>query len=187
MHDTTGPVQLLGVGFPAGARFEGRIAEELDRLESSGAIRILDFVFLHKDAATGALVRMDLAGTSAEPRVTTLLEGEPDDPGDGGDEWPHEGRGAFRLTAGDLREVAQALEPDTSAGFIVFEHVWARGLEAGDRRHGRRAVRRGLPHARRGRRDRRLGVAGVRRRRTGARSRAGGRPARAGRRSSTAG
>ena len=126
MHDTTGPVQLLGVGFPEGTQFEGRIAEELDRLESSGAIRILDFVFLHKDAATGALVRMDLEGTSAEPRVTTLLEGET---GDDGDEWPHEGRGAFQLTAGDLREVAQALEPDTSAGFIVFEHVWARGLK----------------------------------------------------------
>jgi hypothetical protein len=123
MEGTTGPVQLLGVGFPEGTRFEGRIAEELDRLESSGAIRILDFVFLHKDAATGALVRMDLEGTSAEPRVTTLLEGETDD---GADE---EARGAFRLTAADIREAADALEPGTSAGFMVFEHVWARGLK----------------------------------------------------------
>ena len=36
---------------------------------------------------------------------------------------------AFRLTPDDIREVADALDPGTSAGFIIFEHVWARGLK----------------------------------------------------------
>jgi hypothetical protein len=36
---------------------------------------------------------------------------------------------AFRLTSDDVREVADALDPGTSAGFIIFEHVWARGLK----------------------------------------------------------
>ena len=125
MPETVGPVQILAVGFREGARFEGRIAEQIDLLEQSNTIRVLDFVFLHRDEATGALVRMDFDGQEGEGRVTMLLDGavadgqEPDDgPG-----------GAFRLTADDIRDVAEALDPGTSAGFIIFEHVWARGLK----------------------------------------------------------
>jgi hypothetical protein len=124
MAELTGPVQLLAVGFPAGTRFEGRIAEELDQLESVGSIRILDFVFLHRDEMTGALVRMDYRDGDDEGHVTTMLEG-------GGDaaDWPQGAGGAFRLTPGDIREAADALDPGTSAAFIIFEHVWARGLK----------------------------------------------------------
>ena len=125
MPDTTGPVQLLAVGFPAGSRFEGQIAEQLDQLESAGTIRILDFVFLHRDAQTGTLVRMDLQEGADEGHVTTLLE----DGGDG-DDWPHGASGAFRLTPGDIREAAEALDPGTSAAFIIFEHLWARALKS---------------------------------------------------------
>jgi hypothetical protein len=125
MPETTGPVQLLAVAFPASARFEGQIAEEIERLESAGAIQILDFVFLHRDEASGALVRMDYQGGADEGHVTALLEGEAGEAAD----WPHGASGAFRLTADDIREAAEALEPGTSAAFIVFEHVWARGLK----------------------------------------------------------
>lgn len=124
MPDTTGPVQLLAVGFPAGSRFEGQIAEQLDRLESAGTIRILDFVFLHRDERTGTLVRMDYQDGEDEGHVTTMLEG-----GDG-DDAPQSASGAFRLTPGDVREAAEALEPGTSAAFIIFEHIWARGLKS---------------------------------------------------------
>ena len=89
MAELTGPVQLLAVGFPAGARFEGRIADELDKLESVGSIRILDFVFLHRDEMTGALVRMDYRGGEDEGHVTTMLEGAGGDAAD----WP-QGAGA---------------------------------------------------------------------------------------------
>ena len=126
MPETTGPVQLLAVGFPAGSRFEGQIAEALDQLESAGTIRILDFVFLHRDAQTGTLVRMDFQEGADEGHVTTWLEG------DGGvaDDAPQGASGAFRLTPGDIREAAEALDPGTSAGFMIFEHVWARGLKS---------------------------------------------------------
>jgi hypothetical protein len=119
MPEITGPVQILAVGFRAGARFEGRIAEQIDRLERADTIRVLDFVFLHRDEATGALVRVDHAGLDgAGRRVTTLLEGPA----------ASAPAAAFRLTADDVREVAEALDPGTSAGFIIFEHVWARAL-----------------------------------------------------------
>jgi hypothetical protein len=124
MPETTGPVQLLAVGFPAGSRFEGQIAEQLDRLESAGTIRILDFVFLHRDERTGTLVRMDYQDGADEGHVTTMLEGID------GDDAPQSASGAFRLTPGDIREAAEALEPGTSGAFIIFEHIWARGLKS---------------------------------------------------------
>ena len=124
MTEITGPVQLLAVGFRDSAQFQGRIAEEIDRLESSDMIRVLDFVFLHRDAATGTLVRMDYEGPEGEGRVTTLLAD-----GNGDTESESAAGGAFRLTPGDIREVAAALEPGTSAGFLIFEHLWARELK----------------------------------------------------------
>ena len=124
MPEITGPVQILAVGFSEGARFEGRIAEQIDQLEQSNTIRVLDFVFLHRDQATGALVRMDFDGTDSEGRVTMLLEG----PGSSDGEGAGGVSDAFRLTSDDIRDVADALDPGMSAGFIIFEHVWARGL-----------------------------------------------------------
>ena len=44
-----GPVDYLVVGFP-GNKFSGKIAPELAALEKSGIIRIIDFVFVLKDA-----------------------------------------------------------------------------------------------------------------------------------------
>jgi hypothetical protein len=126
MSEITGPVQILAVGFREGASFEGRIAEQIDQLEQSNTIQVLDFVFLHRDAATGALVRMDYDGTDRDGRVTALFEGsEPN----GGEEPLNGPAAAFRLTADDIREVADALDPGGSAGFIIFEHIWARGLK----------------------------------------------------------
>ena len=57
---------------------------------------------------------------------TTLLDGA----GTGGGRDTIDGpASAFRLTPDDIREVADALDPGTSAGFIIFEHIWARGLK----------------------------------------------------------
>jgi hypothetical protein len=126
MPESIGPVQILAVGFREGARFEGRIAEQIDLLEQSNTIRVLDFVFLQRDESTGALVRMDYDGPDRDGQVTVLLEGADTNGGSG----PADGiTDAFRLSADDIREVADALDPGTSAGFIIFEHVWARGLK----------------------------------------------------------
>ena len=125
MPETIGPVQILAVGFREGARFEGRIAEQIEQLEQAGTIRVLDFVFLHRDEVTRALVRMDYEGPDRDGRVTMMLEGA----ANGEREPEHGSGGAFGVTSDDIREVAAALDPGTSAGFIIFEHVWARGLK----------------------------------------------------------
>ena len=126
MPEITGPVQILAVGYREGAKFEGRIAEQIDQLEQSNMIRVLDFVFLHRDEATRALVRLDYDGPDRDGRVTTLLDGANTGGGRDAIDGP---AGAFRLTPDDIREVADALDPGTSAGFIIFEHIWARGLK----------------------------------------------------------
>jgi hypothetical protein len=58
--------------------------------------------------------------------VTLLLDGAG---ANGDNETGDESPGAFRLTSDDIRDVAEALDPGTSAGFIIFEHLWARGLK----------------------------------------------------------
>jgi hypothetical protein len=116
MTATTGPVEMLAVSFDAGVVFRGRIAEEIEKLETAGLIRVLDFLFLQKDPDTGALARVDYDG---EGLVTRLIDGGELDAGGGG---------AHRLTGEDVRAVAAALEPGASAAFMVFEHLWTRGL-----------------------------------------------------------
>jgi hypothetical protein len=126
MTEISGPVEILAVGFRHGARFEGRIAEQIALLEKSNTIRILDFVFLQRDESTGAFVRMDYDGTGRDGQVARLLDGRTANTGGESIDGPSK---AFRLTSDDIREVADALDPGTSAGFIIFEHVWARGLK----------------------------------------------------------
>jgi Ni,Fe-hydrogenase III large subunit len=59
MTEKIGPVQLVAIGFPQEAEFEGRITAELERLESHETIRVLDLLFVSKDAETGDLLALD--------------------------------------------------------------------------------------------------------------------------------
>jgi hypothetical protein len=54
-----GPVQLMQVGFNPGANFEGRIADELARLEKERTIRVLDLLFVAKDTDSGELMVLE--------------------------------------------------------------------------------------------------------------------------------
>ena len=69
---------------------------------------------------------MDRDGPEGEGRLTALLDGAARGDRGGG---PPEPADAYRLTADDVREVADALDPGASAGFIIFEHLWARDLK----------------------------------------------------------
>jgi hypothetical protein len=44
MAENIGPVQLVTIGFPPEANFEGRIMDELAKLERHETIRILDLL-----------------------------------------------------------------------------------------------------------------------------------------------
>ena len=73
MDQKIGPVQLLAIGFDEDARFEGRIMDELANLERHETIRILDLLFVGKDAETGDLLALDYQGEELGAIVGALL------------------------------------------------------------------------------------------------------------------
>ena len=44
-----GPVQLVSIGFDRDANFEGKVIDELAKLESERTIRVLDVLFIARD------------------------------------------------------------------------------------------------------------------------------------------
>jgi uncharacterized membrane protein len=123
-----GPVQMIALAFGPDADFEGKVIEELAKLETQQTIRILDLLFVLRDAETGELIALDHQGESLGGIVGALLgfefEGiEEQMQAEGG------GDRAFGLTGADIEAVAASLEPGQAAGFLLIEHVWARDLK----------------------------------------------------------
>jgi hypothetical protein len=134
-----GPVQLLAVGFGPEANFEGRILDELAKLERQETIRILDLLFVHKDAATGDLVALDYQGEDLGAIVGALLGFEFETDGDeeqSAVDSQEAGSNPFGLSQEDIEAMATSLEPGTSAGVVLVEHVWARDLKQAVRETG---------------------------------------------------
>jgi hypothetical protein len=100
-----GPVEYIVVGFP-GNEFNGQIAPELMALVESGTVRILDLIFIGKDAEGD------------------VLAFEIDELGDAGfDQLPGEVGGL--IGPEDIEFVAAQLEPNSSAALLIWEDVWA--------------------------------------------------------------
>jgi uncharacterized membrane protein len=130
MTEMMGPVQLVAIGFPPQANFEGRIMEELTRLERHETIRILDLLFVGKDAETGDLLALDYQGEELGAIVGALLGFEFEGDGDRFAQPQEEVEShAFGLSQREIEEIAASLEPGSSAGFVLIEHVWARDLK----------------------------------------------------------
>jgi hypothetical protein len=68
-----GPVQLIAVGFGPDAKFEGKILGELVALDQEKTIRVLDLLFVQKDAESGDLVAGDFQGEELGGIVGALL------------------------------------------------------------------------------------------------------------------
>ena len=134
MAQEIGPVQLLAVGFDPDARFEGRIIDELEKLERHETIRILDLLFVGKDAETGDLLALDYQGEELGAIVGALLgfDFEGEQPSDLSEVEGH----AFGLSQKEIRGIAASLHPGDSAGFLLIEHVWARDLKLAIRNAG---------------------------------------------------
>jgi uncharacterized membrane protein len=102
------PVEYLIIRFP-GNRFSGEIAPELAQLVESGLIRIIDLVFVKKDAAGEVTIfEIDALDESLELGLADL-----------------EGEAGGVLNDEDLELAAAALAPDSSAALIVWEQRWA--------------------------------------------------------------
>jgi hypothetical protein len=120
--------QLLAFGFSADAAFEGQLVGALERLESGGALRILDVLFVAIDEATGDLSAIDLQA-GAGGLVAKLLDFRID---------PAARRRATARALDDdtsegmaqvLRDLGGTLEPGSALAAVLVEHVWSRTLE----------------------------------------------------------
>jgi len=103
----SGPVEIAVIAFP-GSQFKGDIVPAIQDLVEKGIIRVIDLV----------VVRKEQDGTIVTVEVSQLDDTE---------------RAAFGaldsdvqlLNDEDLELAAEALEPGTTAGVIVWEDVWA--------------------------------------------------------------
>jgi uncharacterized membrane protein len=136
MTEKIGPVQLLAIGSGPEAKFEGRIMDELSRLERQEMIRILDLLFVQKDAETGDLLALDYQGKELGAIVGTLLGFEFEDDIERRADSREVKSDAFGLSRREIREIAALLDPGSSAGFVLIEHVWARDLKRAIRETG---------------------------------------------------
>ena len=104
-----GPVDLLIVEFP-GNQFKGEIAPALRDLVTDGTVRVLDLLFVYKDA-DGEVGSVELAGLGPdlEPAFADL-DGQ---------------LGGGLLDAEDVAQVGADLKPNSSAALIVWENTWA--------------------------------------------------------------
>ena len=143
---------MLAIGFDQDARFEGKIMDELASLERHETIRILDLLFVGKDAETGDLLALDHQGKELGAIVGALLgfvfEGE--QPSEVSEIEGH----AFGLSQREIQGIAASLKPSSSAGFLLIEHVWARDLKRAIRETGGFPFGEGFPHPRDPRRSR---------------------------------
>jgi uncharacterized membrane protein len=130
-----GPVQMLTLAFGPQADYEGRIVDELVRLQEQGTIRILDLLFVVKDTDSGEIVTVEQKNETLGSVVAGLL-------GLSGSELgerlstAEESPGSFGLSRGEIQDVAESLEPGHAAGFLMIEHAWARDLKSAIRDAG---------------------------------------------------
>lgn len=121
--DELGPVDYLVVEFP-GSNFNGEIIPQLVDLVERGIVRILDLVLIIKDEA-GDFQAVEFVDID-EGLLGGLREIEREM--------------ADLLTEDDVAAVADALEPGSAAGLLIYENLWAAPLASAVRRSGGQLV-----------------------------------------------
>ena len=123
--------QLLLYGFGPDAEFEGGLVGALERLESGGALRILDVLFVRRDAESGDIAAVDLHGDGASGVVAPLLNFRLDE-----SERRKATERALRADADVVRELGAALGPGAAVAAVLVDHVWSTALEDAASRTG---------------------------------------------------
>jgi hypothetical protein len=109
---TLGPLEYIVIGF-TGNRFDGSIASEIEKVVSNKTIRLVDVVFVAKDANGDSLI-LELDNKD-DPRFASFAGLLGDRMG--------------LLTPEDLEQVAEDLPADTAGMVMLFEHRWAEGIK----------------------------------------------------------
>lgn len=124
--DDLGPVDYLVVEFP-GSQFTGEIMPELTDLVERGIVRVLDLILIRKDDE-GSYEAFEVADV---------------DPGLLGGLQDLERELASLLSEDDVVAVAEAMEPGSTAGLLVYENLWAAPFGSAVRRAGGQLIAQG--------------------------------------------
>lgn len=117
--DELGPVDFLIVEFPAGHQnFSGEVIEELLKLADAGTIRVIDILILVKDD-DGTVEAIELEDVEDLGPLVAL-----------------EADLAELLAEEDVVLLANAMEPGSVAGVLVYENLWAAPFASAARRAG---------------------------------------------------
>jgi Family of unknown function (DUF6325) len=124
-HDgELGPVDIVVIGYPAGAPMTGEAVPVLMDLVDRGIIRVLDVLFVMENEDG------TFSGFEAQDVESDRL----------GDFRVFEGASSGLLGEEDVATAAEAIEPGTSAVLIVYENRWAAPFAAAVRRNGGRLI-----------------------------------------------
>src|SRR5215467_1206212 len=113
--DAMGPIDFLIVEFPHRTKPGEGLPLFVD-LVDRGIIRVLDLAFVRKEN-DGTVRRLELADLGPEMAV-------------------FEGAASGIVDDDDLRNAAEAIAPDSTAGILVYENSWAAGFARAMRRGG---------------------------------------------------
>lgn len=119
-----GPVDIVVIAYPAGAPMTGEAVPMLLDLVERGIIRVLDVMFVIKDAD----------GTYSGFEATGL------DDKSVGDFSAFEGASSGLLGDDDVATAAEGIEPGSAAAVLIYENRWAAPFAAAVRRNGGRLV-----------------------------------------------
>ena len=124
--DQLGPVDYVVVEFPADAsNFTGEMADELVKLVNSGTIRLIDVLILTKNE-DGTVDAMELSDIEQLGALETL-----------------EAQLAELLAEDDVEHLANAMEPGSTAGVLIWENLWAAPFASAARRSGGQLIANG--------------------------------------------
>jgi hypothetical protein len=124
--DEMGPVDWMVIEFPPDrANFTGEIADAVVKLHDAGTIRVMDVLFLVKnaDGTVDANELSDMADAGELAKLEVEL--------------------AETLAEEDVATLAEVMAPGTLAAAIIYENLWAAPFGAAVRRAGGQLIANG--------------------------------------------
>ncbi len=104
---TLGPVELIVIAFPDG-KLDPRVAPALKEIVDSGTVRIIDLLFVRKDAK-GKVTCVELEDSGIADAFETV-----------------DGDVLDLVNTKDVEVLAEDLPNGSAAGIIVWENTWAK-------------------------------------------------------------
>jgi hypothetical protein len=108
-----GPIDYIVVGIK-GNNFDGSVLHEIGKAADKGVIRVVDLLFIIKDKE-GNIDFAEVSDQSDDLKELSEMLGHKDD--------------MPMLTEDDVAKIGAQMPDDMTAGVLVIEQLWAKGLK----------------------------------------------------------